>query len=294
MSGKQCVLTINHPNGASRSYHTDPIFSRKNEAKAQVATKAIEMGAIEFIVSGGAESAKGKKGLILAPLDAPGGLDVEMSDGDSPTCAQKDDASIKQIEETCLAWRAGRVRPQWMDLMEPKFENSLFNIIFYACTSLTPPNAEHGCALRIKLSRHSYRVYSSEASFDTVSEARKACAQGSLDQDVLNFIKFGNGQTHPAAPPAPHESGSPASEDTTPAGPLSLQAFYDALPQPFPEPFGEKSAVEINAPGRLNSLLQDARGGKLSVSFIWMMDYSQGCEQIFSLILSICCMTQAT
>jgi hypothetical protein len=137
---------------------------------------------------------------------------------------------------------------------------------------------EQGCALRIKLSKHLYRIYSSDTSFDQLSEAKKVCAQTALDQGVLDFIKHGNGQSEPARRPASHEIDRLEPEGDTPAAPLSLQAFYEALPKPFPESLGEKAVAEINAPGWLNSLIQSARGGKLSTNFIWLTDGSIGCK----------------
>jgi hypothetical protein len=62
--------------------------------------------------------------------------------------------------------------------------------------------------------------------------------------------------------------------------PLSLQEFYDALPRPFPEQFGDKAAVEINAPAWLNVTVQSARGGKLTPSFMWFTDGGNGRELI--------------
>jgi hypothetical protein len=125
LSAKKCILTITRPNGASRSYATEPVFSRKNEAKAHVAALAIEMGAIEFIVSGYVDTPKGKKGLVLAPLDAPDSSDIEAAETSVPTLPFQDgDAAIQQIEECCTDWRAGVVKPEWIPLTEPKLGTS--------------------------------------------------------------------------------------------------------------------------------------------------------------------------
>jgi hypothetical protein len=73
------------------------------------------MGAIDFITTGGTDLSK-PKGLILAPLDASG-----ESDSAAP---EPEDQSVKEIEDCCAEWRAGRVKPNWVALTEPKFGNS--------------------------------------------------------------------------------------------------------------------------------------------------------------------------
>jgi hypothetical protein len=132
-------LTVTRPNGASRSYATEPVFSRKNEAKASVAAIAIQMGAIEFIVSGHVETSKGRKGLVLAPLDAPDPSDLEVVETDIPVLPlQDDDAAIKQIEACCMDWRAGVVKPEWIPLTEPKLGTSSGpSILVFSSCNLT-------------------------------------------------------------------------------------------------------------------------------------------------------------
>jgi hypothetical protein len=98
-----------------------------------------------------------------------------------------------------------------------------------------------------------------------------------LDQGVLDYIKHGNGQTQPSVPEPLNDENMENTEKVTdtispPPSALSLQTFYEALPQPFPEPFGDKTASEINAPAWLNTTIQASRGGKLSTNFIWIND----------------------
>jgi hypothetical protein len=121
--------------------------------------------------------------------------------------------------------------------------------------------------------------------FQNAFESKRACAKLALEQGLLDFIKFGNGQTHPAVIRDDQEWESSQMEtDHFPQdlSPLSLQEFYEALPRPFPESFGDKTAVEINAPAWLNVTVQSARGGKLSPSFMWFTDGGNGRES-FSL-----------
>lgn len=117
--GKRCILTITRPNGARRSYQTPGVYSRKSEAKSQTAALAIEMGAIDFISTGDPDQSKAKKGLVLAPLDATG-------DGDS-VAPTPEDPGVKEIEDCCVEWRAGRVKPYWVALTEPKYRTSAYH-----------------------------------------------------------------------------------------------------------------------------------------------------------------------
>lgn len=134
---------------------------------------------------------------------------------------------------------------------------------------------EYGCALQIKLSLHLFRAFSVDVEYATFEEAKAACAADAVAEGILDFIKFGNGQTAPAerrlfAPP----------EDESPSAPppiaLTLQGFFEALPRPLPEPVDNKTVAEINAPGWLNTLIQSARGGKLELKFIWTTDTKLG------------------
>ena len=129
-------------------------------------------------------------------------------------------------------------------------------------------------ALRIELSPHSLRVYSTDAIYATSHEAKSACAAQAIEQGVLEFIKFGNGQTHPPAC-LPRSSSGPSNSNTgtnTKPTPITLQNYYESLPRPFPENFPSAAApTDINAPSWLNTTLQTARGAKLSAQFIWLM-----------------------
>ncbi len=71
------------------------------------------MGAIEFIKYGSPD-AVAKRGLVLAPLDAPGSVQAPL-----PTAAEEDPA-VQEIEKCCVEWRAGRVKPRWIFLIDSK------------------------------------------------------------------------------------------------------------------------------------------------------------------------------
>jgi hypothetical protein len=101
-----------------------------------------------------------------------------------------------------------------------------------------------------------------------------------MREGVLDFIKFGNGQTQPAKPAeADLEDSSIAREFTPPPPPkgLTLQEFFETLPQPFPENIGEASVNEFNAPAWLNLTLQSARGGRLISSYTPIVDGVRHC-----------------
>lgn len=243
------------------------------------------MGAIDFITTGDMDPSKIKKGLVLAPLDAHDG--TLSREGDHVLPPDPEDPAVKEIEDCCIQWRAGRVKPYWIALNEIKFKSSTYQFMLYnSIDNLDPGQC---CALRIELSPHSLRVYSSEPKYDTVAEGKAACAKVALDQGVLEYIKYGNGQTEPEKPATASSDNQtdPQELETkvifTPPSPLTLQSFYETFPQPFPEDFGDKTAAEINAPSWLNTMIQSARGGKLSTNYIWSTNGTSwggnlGCE----------------
>ncbi|KAF9467629.1 hypothetical protein BDZ94DRAFT_1248588 [Collybia nuda] len=252
---KQCILTITRPNGSVRAYKTEPIFTRKTDAKAHAANIAVDMAALEFIASGDSEVLKQKKGLLLSSLDA---ADPETREEEELVVEPSvDDGPVKVIESCCVEWRAGAVRPHWVEYQEPQNGQGF------------------GAALRIQLAPHSSRVYSTDTVYGTNLDAKIGCANVALQEGVLDYIKHGNGQTEPAVPSDRVDDRVPEPL-TNLTSALSLQAFYETLPQPFPEPVADKTASEINAPVWLNTLLQSARGARLKPKFIWMMGVIHG------------------
>ncbi|KAJ7280224.1 hypothetical protein C8J57DRAFT_1174939 [Mycena rebaudengoi] len=235
---KQCILTLTRPNGATRSYKTEPVFRRKHDAKYHAATIAIENGALEFITNGDSDTLKAKKGTLLEPLD--------KTEDETPIASSSKLASqVAEIEACCEHWRGPSVRPIWLNFDEPKL----------------PPN-KYGAALRIQLTAHLYRVYSCEPAFDSRSLARENCAVLAVGEGVLDFIRYGNGQTKPRS-----EASVVATSPTEPRSPSSLQSFYESLPRPFEEASEDKTAIEVNAPFYLHSVLNSAKGARFSASF---------------------------
>jgi hypothetical protein len=112
---------------------------------------------------------------------------------------------------------------------------------------------EYGCALQIKLSLHVFRVCSGDVIHPSFELAKAACAADAITEGILDLIMFGNGQTVPAE----NWLFEPQQDDATSVAPpvtLTLQGFLETLPRPLPEPVGDKTVTEIDAPGWLNTL----------------------------------------
>jgi hypothetical protein len=142
--------------------------------------------------------------------------------------------------------------------------------------------------LRISLNAHLFKSYSVDPVHNSVRAAKIACAKVALDEGVIDFIQFGNGQTEPPKPVDDgHEDANNGLRDTPPPPTkgVTLQEFYETLPQPFPEDVGEASAAEINAPAWLNVTLQSARGGRLVSGFTPVVD---GIHKCGSMLVSDC------
>ncbi|KAF7361272.1 hypothetical protein MSAN_01159600 [Mycena sanguinolenta] len=239
---KRCILTITRPDGSSRSYKTEPEFIRKNDARARAATIAIEHGAIDFIVHGDSDELKAKKGVLVAPLENNQPI-ASSSKLSSESRLETPTACVREIDTCCREWRGDRVKPYWLSFRD---SHILTN---------------HGAVLKIQLAPHCWRVYSCQPAFDSVSEAREHCANLAIDEGVLEFIKHGNGQT------APKSDLTSSSETRFEDSKHDLQSFYESLPRPFAEDFGEKTVAEINASGYLSNLLVNAKGARFTAEF---------------------------
>ncbi|KAG1907855.1 uncharacterized protein F5891DRAFT_216949 [Suillus fuscotomentosus] len=262
---KKCILTISRPNGSTRSYATDPVYSRKSDAKSAAATLATEMGALDFITHGDPEELKLKRGLVLASINSSQNQERTQAEFGSTADNVDGNNAIEQIETCCVEWRGGSIAPHWVALLEPKIGHT------------------QGCALRIELSPHVIKVYASDTIYNTYNEAKGACAEAALREGVLDFIKHGNGQLRPASPQL---YSAPSSSDINGVSankqpPSTLQAFYESLPRPFPESFESKDVNEFGAPGYMNTLVQNARGGKLTTTFIFTSDGTPGLHGCF-------------
>lgn len=165
--------------------------------------------------------------------------------------------------------------------------------------------ADHGCALKITLSNHLSRAYSVLTTFKSPDEAQAAVAQVALEQDIIDFIRHGDGQQEPMPQSAEYDlpenkaaAAAAAAEATNSEQKrkryrekidpnllasklITLAQFYDSLPQPLPEPVGVKTAEDTNPVAWLNGMLQRNRGSLLSVVYMWTIDPKLGRESAF-------------
>jgi hypothetical protein len=122
--------------------------------------------------------------------------------------------------------------------------------------------SEWGTSLRLALSLHQARSYSSDAKYESKEEARAACAKIAIEEGVLDYIKYGNGQKSPP----------PKEERTTPnlvvAQRLSLQEYFEGLPRPFPVDIGNTMNVsDLHPVSRVNTLIQNSRVPQLKMNY---------------------------
>jgi hypothetical protein len=134
-----------------------------------------------------------------------------------------------------------------------------------------------GCALKIEISQHTTRVFSVHHIYKTRAEAKAAVAAVAIKQGVLNFIKYANGRTAPMV--LVRELAGDADENLNrevinetnmaskevnvtpkrhqiPTDTMTLQAFTNSLPKPFPVTPGLKPTGEGNPVGWLNAAAQ--------------------------------------
>ena len=103
----------------------------------------------------------------------------------------------------------------------------------------------HGCALRIKHSPQSVKVYSVPTTYSSFRESRNACADIAMNEGVLDFIRHGNGRSGGPAfasmDPLDHwqetEALAVAEESWT------VRTYFDRLPKPFPETFQGETVI---------------------------------------------------
>jgi hypothetical protein len=144
-------LTISHPNGSTRSYATDPVYSRKSDAKSAAATLAIEMGALDFITHGDPEELKLKRGLVLASINSSQNRERTRADILSTDDPDSNNA-IEQIETCYAEWRGSSIAPHWVALLEPKVGHSKYQNL--GCSNPVELRAPQLKGVRSELSFH--------------------------------------------------------------------------------------------------------------------------------------------
>jgi hypothetical protein len=177
--------------------------------------------------------------------------------------------------------------------------------------ALIPPTEDElmalrqGCALKIEISQHTARVFSVHHIYKTRAEAKAAVAAVAIKQGVLDFIKYANGQTVPTVFVRELEGDADenlnrevinetnmASKEVTidatavnvtlkkhqiPIDAMTLQAFTNSLPKPFPETPGLKPTGEGNPVGWLNAAAQSARGSRMSITWTYLSNAKLSC-----------------
>jgi hypothetical protein len=123
-------------------------------------------------------------------------------------------------------------------------------------------------------------------------------AKVAIGQGVIDFIKHANGQTSPTVfirelegdadenlnMEIINETNAAAKEVTIeatavnvtlkkhqiPLNAMTLSAFTNSLPKPFPETTGLRPLADGNPVGWLNAAAQSARGSKMSVTWTYL------------------------
>jgi hypothetical protein len=129
-SDKQCILTITRSDGHSRSYKCEAVFLRRADAKARVATLAVQLGALDFISEGNTDLVKsdGAPSSSISSLSTDGASDTKQTKG--PTSPEV------LIENCLLEWRAGKVSAEWIFYNDSKVV-SRECILFFFIPKLT-------------------------------------------------------------------------------------------------------------------------------------------------------------
>jgi hypothetical protein len=226
--------------------------------------------------------------VLLAPLDdtQPIASTSKLSSNPSSFLSSNSSSSFlvapeptaraQEIDACCREWRGDQVKPFWLDFNDTAVSASssaCFLCAHAACLLLTTL-LDCGAVLKIQLASHCYRVYSCQPAFDTPAEAWEYCAGVAIKEGVMEFIKHGNGQTTPQSDLASSSSGTQP-ESTAPRK-QDLQSFYESLPRPFDEAFGDRLAYEINAPVWLGKILTKAKGARFSAEFYRLVSTFDG------------------
>jgi hypothetical protein len=165
---------------------------------------------------------------------------------------------------------------------------------------------KQGCALKIEISPFTSRVYSVHHIYSTRADAKAAVAAVAIEQGIIDFIKHANGQTSPTV--FIRELDGDASEHLNqeiinetverekeveieatavnvtlkkhqvPLDVMTLQAFTNSLPKPFPETPGLKPLGDGNPIGWLNSAVQSARGSRMNITWTYLSDAKRSRE----------------
>ncbi|TEB26458.1 hypothetical protein FA13DRAFT_1816903 [Coprinellus micaceus] len=240
----QCILTVTiptHTATSTRCYSTSSEFTRRSDAKGEAARIAIDMDVIGFLKSASSANISRDRATLLARAAERPAAQVDIQAGMK---ARQD------IDRICKEWRVG-VTPEYTLYRHRKGKER-----------------ETGCALRISLTPHVRRVFSTGTDFSDPEVAKAACALLALEEGVVDFIMHGNGQKakpqaisdQPLLTLPPRQIPSYIQ--------MSVQEFFDALPRPFVEPIDDgKIASDVQWANMLNMIIQGAKMHGLKTMF---------------------------
>lgn len=248
----KCILTISRPDGQARSYQTEFVYPRKQDARTGAANIALRLGAIEFITSFGRNSGSQREAHDTLALVSDGAGAMNY---------------VEKIESLCRQWHNEQVSPQWVQFMVVDQQNRGSGA------------AKYGAALRVQLSPHLLEVYSTDTTFPSYSDAQATCAREAVENGVLDFIRSASSGSSQESHLASVPPASLSSNDHT-----TLHTFFDALPKPFPDfpdPHAKTFAELTRGPvAYVNNALQSCRGGRFSAQYIWNSDYTHNRKHI--------------
>jgi hypothetical protein len=219
-----CHIRVKRLDGETQEFQSQRAYATKEEARRATAALAMRMGALSFLRNEvpPSHSVRVEEPILTdinratasssTPEDASADESDDSTESDSTTntysVADSDGSAeenlernsksspslLRAIKDCCISWRPAHIKPEW------------FPFAAEEGPSLPP----RGMALRIKVSPHSWRCYSTDATYSTESKALSACAANAHKAGVLGFIKYGNGQRQPsgtnARPLAPDKS----------------------------------------------------------------------------------------
>nr|GAT54393.1 predicted protein [Mycena chlorophos] len=110
---------------------------------------------------------------------------------------------------------------------------------------------QHGAALKIQHTPHNYRMYSSEPNCSTTQQAQERCAELAISEGALEYIS--------------EHSKKDVARNT--AQPWSLQTFFESLPRPLEEDFGNRNAPQIQPVAWLANVHTQFPGSRFSKAY---------------------------
>ncbi|EAU84114.2 hypothetical protein CC1G_06976 [Coprinopsis cinerea okayama7 len=253
------ILTVTSLTGLQRTYRTpSPQYPTGLQAKREAAYLAIQMGALDFLRTGEEDRMKHKKEELVARAK----IAEQQSRQQREEKGEDEDDAVRLVEEACERKHA---KIYWVPYRNPT-------------------NREQwGMALRVALSLHQAETYSTEATFESKAKAKAQCASTALKEDLLEYLKSGEGNGEPSAR---FPSGLGIQLQRAASHRYSLQEYFDTLPKPFPIEVGQKSALDLKPVNWVNSLVQGTKVPGLKVNY-YFTSSDQGAASLSGCVLRV-------